>query len=130
MIGLDTNVLIRYITQDNKKQSAKANTLIEKTLTTKEPGYITLVSVVEIVWVLESCYEQPKGNILDVINALLTTKQIIIERADCVYLAMKRYQAGKADFSDAVISTICESDGCKTVMTFDKKAVSVGMVLL
>jgi len=130
MIGLDTNVIVRYITQDDAKQSAKANKLIEKRLSGQAPGYITLVTLIEIVWVLESCYQQPKTAILDVVLALLTTKQIVIERADSVYLAIKRYRSGKADFSDAVISVVAESDGCESVMTFDKQAVSVGMTLL
>jgi len=130
MTGLDTNVLVRYITQDNARQAAKANKLIEESLSVKKPGYVTLITLVEIVWVLESCYEQPKKTILDVIYSLLTTKQLVIERADSVYLAMKRYRTGKADFSDAVISIIAENDGCDSIVTFDKKAVSVGMVLL
>ena len=130
MIGLDTNVIVRYITQDDSKQAAKANKLIEKSLSARKPGYITLVTLVEIVWVLDSCYEQPKESILNVIYALLTTRQIVVERADSVYIAMKRYRSGKADFSDAVISVVAENDGCDSIVTFDKKAVSIGMVLL
>ena len=130
MIALDTNVIVRYITQDDSKQAAKANKLIEKSLSVRKPGYITLVTLVEIVWVLDSCYEQPKRSILNVIYALLTTRQLVVERADSVYIAMKRYGSGKADFSDAVISVIAESDGCDSIVTFDKKADSVGMVLL
>lgn len=130
MIALDTNVIVRYITQDDSKQAAKANKLIEKSLSVRKPGYITLVTLVEIVWVLDSCYEQPKRSILNVIFALLTTRQLVVERADSVYIAMKRYGSGKADFSDAVISVIAENDGCDSIVTFDKKAVSVGMVLL
>ena len=130
MIGLDTNVIVRYITQDDAKQAEKANKLIEKNLSARKPGYITLVTLVEIVWVLDSCYEQPKESILNVIYALLTTRQIVVERADSVYIAMKRYRSGKADFSDAVISVVAENDGCDSIVTFDKKAVSVGMVLL
>ena len=130
MIGLDTNVLVRYLTQDNAKQAAKTNKLIEKTLTTQNPGYITLTTLVEIVWVLESCYEQKKDGILGVLHALLTTRQLRIERADMVYLASKRYTTAQADFSDALITVISENDGCDSIVTFDKKAVSVGMKLL
>ena len=130
MIALDTNVIVRYITQDDSKQAAKANKLIEKKLTARKPGYITLVTLVEIVWVLDSCYQQPKASILNVIYALLTTRQIVVERADSVYIAIQRYRSGKADFSDAVISVVAEKDGCDSIVTFDKNAVSVGMVLL
>lgn len=127
MIGLDTNVVIRYLTQDDAKQSAIANRLIEKELNEKNPGYITLISLIEITWVLESCYEQTKEEIINVLNALLTVKQIAVEKADLVYLALKRFSSGTADFSDALIAIVCEDAGCKRIVSFDKKAVTVGM---
>ena len=130
MIGLDTNVLVRYLTQDDKKQSAKANALIENELTAQIPGYVALVTLVEVVWVLESCYDQPKESLLDVLHALLTTRQLVVEKADNVYMAMKRLSKGNADFSDALITILSEQEGCSRVVTFDKRAVNVGMELL
>ncbi len=130
MIGLDTNVLVRYLTQDDKKQAVKANKLIEQKLSEHEPGYITLITLVEVVWVLESCYEQSKNDILKVLHAILTTKQLLVEQADNVYLALKRFSSGNADFSDALIATLSENNGCHVVYTFDKKASSIGMILL
>lgn len=130
MIGLDTNVIIRYLTQDDKKQAAKANKLIDNELSSNEPGFITLISLVEVVWVLESCYVQSKDEIIGVLHSLLTTKQLLVEGADMAYLAMKRYAAGKADFSDALIAVISENRGCRSVVTFDKKGKSVGMNVL
>jgi predicted nucleic-acid-binding protein len=130
MIGLDTNVLVRYLTQDHQEQADKANKLIEQQLSAHQPGYITLITLVEIVWVLESCYEQSKSEILAVVHAVLSTKQLLVEQADIVYLALKRFANGHADFSDALIATLSENSGCHVVFTFDKKAVSVGMELL
>ena len=130
MIGLDTNVLVRYLTQDDKKQSAKANALIENELTAQSPGYITAITLIEVVWVLESCYEQSKEGILDVLHALLTTRQLLVEKADKVYMAMRRFANGNADFSDALITILSEQEGCSRVVTFDKRAVNVGMELL
>lgn len=130
MIGLDTNVLVRYLTQDDKKQSGKANALIENELTAQIPGYVTLVTLVEVVWVLESCYDQSKESILDVLHALLTTRQLVVEKADNVYMAMKRFSSGNADFSDVLITILSEQEGCSRVVTFDKRAVNVGMELL
>ena len=127
MIGLDTNVVIRYLTQDDQKQSAVANRIIEQELTEKNQGYITLISLIEITWVLESCYEQTKEDIINVLDLLLTIKQISIEKTDLVYLALKRFRTGTADFSDALITLVCEDAGCKRVVSFDKKAVTVGM---
>jgi predicted nucleic-acid-binding protein len=130
LIGLDTNVLVRYLTQDDKKQSAKANALIEHELTAQNPGYITSITLVEVVWVLESCYEQSKEGVLDVLHALLTTRQLVVEKADKVYMAMRRFANGNADFSDALITILSEQEGCSRVVTFDKRAVNVGMELL
>lgn len=130
MIGLDTNVLIRYLTQDDKKQAAKASRLVEETLSADEPGFVTLIAVVEIAWVLESCYGVDHDNQLVVLHELLTTRQLVIERADLVYRALKRCNDRKADFSDALITVISEENGCEKVFTFDKRASVVGMELL
>ncbi len=70
MIGLDTNVLVRYLTQDDKKQASKANKLIDDELTSSEPGLITLAGLVEVVWVLEACYEQSKTEILNALHSI------------------------------------------------------------
>ena len=127
MIGLDTNVLIRYITQDDVSQSKKATALIENQLSEKHLGYITLITIIEIIWVLESCYSQKKTVLIDVIESLIKTKQFLIERADIVHLALKAYERGYGDFSDAVIAALCKDSGCIETVTFDKKALSVGM---
>lgn len=129
MIGLDTNVVIRYITQDDPAQARKATALIENGLSLKEPGFITLICLVEITWVLESCYNQGKPEVLAVVHALLTTKQLVIENADIAYIALKRCLANQGDFSDALIVAIAERAGCSKVFTFDRKAKAIGMTL-
>jgi predicted nucleic-acid-binding protein len=131
MIGLDTNVVIRYITQDDEAQALKATQVIENEISSKNPGFITLITLIEIAWVLESCYSQNKEDILNVLLGLLTTKQFLVERADLAYLALKRCQdSPKSDFSDALICVTAEQEGCSDVLTFDKKAKSVGMKVI
>ena len=130
MIGLDTNVIVRYLTQDDPVQARKASRLIETKLSAAEPGFVTLITLVEIVWVLESCYDQDKQQMLNILQTLLTTRQLLIERSDVAYLAMKRCATVTGDFSDALIAVISEHAGCAKVVTFDKKASSVGMELL
>ena len=127
MIGLDTNVVVRYLTQDDPAQSKKASLLIENTLNEHNPGYISLIVLIEICWVLESCYDQKKSNLIEVIEGLLTTKQFQVERASIAHNALKKYRIGKGDFSDAVIETVCKEAGCEKTLTFDKKAISLGM---
>ncbi len=131
MIGLDTNVIVRYLTQDDPAQSKKTNDLIDNTLTPAQPGFITLISVVELVWVLESCYDQSRESVHEVLSALLTPRQLMIENAEMVHLALKRLSISNGgDFSDALIAVISEFSGCDLVKTFDKKAVKAGMTLL
>lgn len=119
MIGLDTNILVRYITQDDDVQSKKATSLIENGLSQRNLGFVSLVVLIELTWVLESCYGQNKDSIIKVIEALLTTKQILLERADIAHLALKDFHSGNGDFSDAIIYRVCVDNGCTEIFTFD-----------
>ncbi|MDH6301241.1 putative nucleic-acid-binding protein [Polynucleobacter sphagniphilus] len=78
MIGLDTNVLVRYIAQDDPKQSAVATNLINS-LTKERPGFISVVSMVELVWVMQSCYKATKMEIVTILETILATRELIIE---------------------------------------------------
>ena len=121
MIGLDTNVLVRYIAQDDAKQSPKATTLIES-LTVESPGYISVVSVVELVWVLTGCYGSRKSDICEVLETLLRTKEIIVAHADTVWKAVRVFKEGKADFADCLIERSANDAGCSHTTTFDRGA--------
>ena len=130
MIGLDTNILVRYIAQDDAVQSGIANRLIEKRLTPDNPGFVSLITLIETTWVLGSCYQQPRQTLIDILRQLITIRQLQVERPDIAHQAIQRYESGNGDFSDAVICLINEVNGCDETMTFDKKARSVGMTLL
>ena len=130
MIGLDTNVLVRYIAQDDPVQSPKATRLIES-LTADDPGYVSLVSVVELVWVLTGCYSSSKAEICVVLETLLRTKEIIVENADVVWRALRLFKANNADFSDCLIERSASDAGCGYTATFDQGAVkNCGMKLI
>jgi predicted nucleic-acid-binding protein len=130
MIGLDTNVLVRYIMQDDLKQAAKATKLIEA-LDADNPGYITMVSVVELYWVLTSCYELNGEQVAQALEAILRTKQFLVERADQVMRALRVFNEGGADFSDCLIERSAAGAGCGKTMTFDVKASRhAGMTLI
>ena len=122
MIGLDTNVVIRYLTQDDPKQSAVATRLMEKTLSADELGFISLVVLAEVVWVLVSLYSVDKAGVAEVVSGLLTTEQLRLESAELVWRAKRRYEASKADFSDALIVESAVAAGCKRAVTFDRAA--------
>jgi predicted nucleic-acid-binding protein len=130
MIGLDTNVLIRYIMQDDVKQSALANRLIDS-LTAESPGYVALVSVVEIAWVLGSAYDLDRAQLVQAFEGLLRTKEIVIENAETVWKAVRSFQSSKADFADCLIERAASVAGCEMTMTFDRAAAKgSGMTLL
>ncbi|PJE77339.1 hypothetical protein CI610_03744 [invertebrate metagenome] len=130
MIGLDTNVVIRYLVQDDSKQSGLATQLIETRLSMETPGFISLITLIETVWVLSACYQQNKSQIITILRQIITTRQLKIERSDIAHQAIQRYKSGNGDYSDAVICLINTENGCHETLTFDKKARTVGMTLL
>jgi predicted nucleic-acid-binding protein len=130
MIGLDTNVLVRYIMQDDPKQAPKATRLVES-LDGESPGYITIVSVVELYWVLTSSYELTGQQVAQALEAILRTKQFLVERADQVMRALRVFGEGKADFADCLIERSASGAGCDRTMTFDVGASrNAGMTLI
>lgn len=130
MIGLDTNVIVRYIMQDDPKQSPKATKLVES-LTPQEPGFVSIVSIVELYWVLTSCYNLTRQEAGQALNALLRLKEIVVENAEQVLKALRVFEHGKADFPDCLIERSCATAGCEKTVTFDSGAAKhAGMVFL
>lgn len=130
MIGLDTNVLVRYIMQDDPKQSPKATRLIES-LGSDEPGFVPLVAVVELVWVLSSSYGLNRDQVAEALDLLMRSKELVVDRADLVLQAQRRFAKGGADFADCLIERIAHAQGCQATMTFDAGAAkAAGMTLV
>jgi predicted nucleic-acid-binding protein len=130
MIGLDTNVLVRYIMQDDPKQSPKVNKLVDA-LTPAEPGFVTVVSIIELFWVLTSCYGLGRDQLAQALEALLGAKQLVIDQADQVVRALRSFAAGSADFADCLIERTAAHAGCTKTMTFDVAAAKIaGMTLI
>lgn len=121
MIGLDTNVLVRYAAQDDPRQSPKATRLVES-LTLDEPGYVSLVTIVELYWVMTSCYAATKDEICELLETLLRTKEIIVAKADVVWKAVRLYRGSKADLADCLIERDADMAGCAYTSTFDRDA--------
>lgn len=122
MIGLDANVLVRYLAQDDKKQSALASRFVETKLTDKNPGYINHIVLIETIWVLESCYEANKQAIIKIIEQLASTMQLLLQDAESVLKALRLYKSNNIDYSDALLAIINERNGCEITITLDKKA--------
>lgn len=121
MIGLDTNVLVRYIAQGDPKQSPKATRLMES-LTVDVPGYVSVVSVVELVWVLTGCYASTKAELCEVLETLLRSKGIVVAHADTLWKALRLFREGNADFADCLIERFANEAGCSHTMTFERDA--------
>lgn len=130
MIGLDTNVLIRYIAQDDASQSAAAAKVIES-LSSESPGFISLVVIAESVWVLQFSYGFGKQEIAEMVEKLLRSAELLIEQAAIVAQALREFRVGRADFADCLIKRCAHAAGCQHTVTFDRRAASIaGMRLI
>ncbi|HEY1608317.1 MAG TPA: type II toxin-antitoxin system VapC family toxin [Paraburkholderia sp.] len=130
MIGLDTNVLVRYFAQDDAAQAKKATALIES-LTQERPGYVTQVALIEVVWVLGRAYDVERAEIAQVVETLLRTKEVLVEAGETVWRAVRLYAGSSADFADCLIERTCHDAQCEYTATFDVKAAKVaGMRLV
>ena len=121
MTGIDTNVLVRYLVQDDLEQAKKATRFIATQCTADDPGYINRVVLCELVWVLETAYGYPRETVAPVLERLLRTTQFRIEDHPEAWLSLREYQQG-ADFADTLIATLNRRAGCARTMTFDRKA--------
>jgi len=122
VIGLDTNVIVRYLAQDDVRQSAAASRLIEGSLSAEARGFVSIVTLAEIVWLMASNYPATRVAVADIVEGLLKTQQLMIEKADVLWRALRAYRDSKADFSDAVIVELGRDAGCSKTVTFDRNA--------
>ncbi|MCY4029139.1 MAG: type II toxin-antitoxin system VapC family toxin [Acidobacteria bacterium] len=122
MIGLDTNVLVRYIVQDDPAQAAAVTRLIEDRCTAKSPGYVSVPVLMELVWVLKSAYGHEKATVIPVVRQLLRTAELAVEDRQTVWTALREFEAGTADFADHLIAHRNHARGCTRTYTFDLRA--------
>lgn len=120
MKGLDTNVLVRYLTQDDKEQATIAAREIEEAAAKGEKLLIQPLVLCELVWVLETAYGFIKTDILKALEAIMRTAQFEISEKNIVWQALADYQHGKADFSDYYLGRANEKEGSRITLTFDK----------
>jgi predicted nucleic-acid-binding protein len=120
--GLDTNVLVRYLVQDDPRQAALATRTIERQCTPDSPGFIGQIVLCELVWVLESNYQQSRMQIASIIERLLQVSQLEVMDPDVAWRALSDYKNSNADFPDHLVARSNEANGCETTLTFDKKA--------
>ncbi len=122
MIGLDTNVIVRYLAQDDAHQAAIATRLIEGSLSAEARGFVSIITLAEVVWVMTSNYRAARTAVADIVEGLLTAPQLAIEKADVIWRALRAFRESKADFCDAVNVELGRDAGCAKTVTFDRHA--------
>jgi predicted nucleic-acid-binding protein len=121
MIALDTNVIVRYIVQDDKEQARKASAVIEA-LSSERQAFISCIVLCEVNWVLKTAYNTSKEECVTVLKRILSVSAFDVERMVCCMKALRRYEKESADFSDYLIYEIAKEEGYEAVVTFDRNA--------
>ena len=120
MRGLDTNVIVRYVTQDHREQSRRADAVFAAAASSGEKLFINAIVLCELVWVLRSAYGEPRGRIVPVIEGLVETPEVVVEGADLARHALADWQEGQGDFADYFLARRNQRSGCQTTLSFDK----------
>jgi predicted nucleic-acid-binding protein len=125
MLGLDTNVLVRYLARDDQSQYEKARRLIDREVAEGEPVLVSLLVLLETEWVLRSRYEMAKAEIVTVFSALLETADVTFEDEPSVEAAVYSWKESAADFADCLIESRNRRLGCRATATFDSRALKL-----
>jgi predicted nucleic-acid-binding protein len=121
LIGLDTNVLVRFLAQDDRLQSAKADEIMGS-LTAQDHGWVGVATILELVWVLGSKNRFDRKTIAKALEQLLWREEIVVEQDEVVQNAFQLFRKGNADFADCLIAVSGRAAGCSRTVTFDRIA--------
>lgn len=122
MIGLDTNILLRYLAQDDPVQSLRATEIITQQLSEQEPGFVSLVTILEVFWVLKSIFKRSRQNLASDIEKLLSADTLEVQNEQEVYNGVVALRTGTGSFEDALVGSLGIWRGCSTTLTFDEDA--------
>lgn len=122
MIALDTNVLVRLLTNDDARQAAKAEAWLRDNASARAPAYVDHIVLCELAWVLERSYGYGREAVHQALSALMEHDQLKVESPGAVRQALGLYEAGPADFSDYLLAVRAEAAGYAPVLTLDRKA--------
>jgi predicted nucleic-acid-binding protein len=123
MIAIDTNILIRYITQDDQQQAEAAENLLATYNNKPQSIFINNIVLCEFIWVLEKGYKYTQEQISSTIRIILSTEEFAFEYHNVLWLALEEYELKNTDFSDSLISKLNHNLGYKQTFSFDKSAV-------
>lgn len=120
MRGLDTNVLVRYLAADDKRQLAAVEELVEESRRNREPLFLSTIVLCELIWVLARRYGQSKSDLVNHLQQILDMDLFQVEHDSLVRRSLEAYRHGKGSFSDYLIGEINKHHGCRNVVTFDR----------
>ena len=120
MIALDTNVLVRFLVEDDVAQTKRARALITRAIEEESGCFVSDVVMCELVWVLTSAYRVPKSEVARHLGSLLRARHFAYRSADRLSRALDAFSDGRGDFADYVIREDSAAAGCETLATFDK----------
>jgi predicted nucleic-acid-binding protein len=120
VIALDTNVLVRFLVEDDPKQSAAAASLINRVIADGETFFVSDVVVCEMVWVMSVSYDIGRKEIAGALRNLLRARHVTFRAVDQLIRALEAYEAGKGDFADYLIREHARAANCDQVATFDR----------
>ena len=125
MIAVDTNILVRYITNDDKEQALLATTLLDSYIGKEKSIFINNIVLCELVWVLVRGYKYQKEDIIKTLKLLLSSIEFEFENHELAFLAVIEYEKAEADFSDILIGLLYHYRNCKVTYSFDQKALKL-----
>jgi predicted nucleic-acid-binding protein len=121
VIGLDTNVLLRLLVDDDAQQSAIARDFAAQTLSSEAPGYVSVVVLAELCWVLRQAHGFAPAEIATFVRQLLEATELVVDQSGTVRTALDQYATGPTDFVDALIAALGAAAGCAETVTFDRR---------
>jgi predicted nucleic-acid-binding protein len=121
MKGIDTNVLVRFLVQDDVEQARKATAFLMTQCTADDPGFVNHIVLCELVWVLEGFYGYSRESVSLALEGIISANQLRIDEREDALAALREYEDG-ADFPDALIGFVNQRLGCEDTLTFDRKA--------
>ena len=122
MYGIDTNVLVRFITQDDPEQAAIATELFERRFSADTPGFVSVVALAETWWVLRRSYRYSAAAVAEAVERILQMDNLVVEREQDVFISMVAAKEGQGEFADALIGALNLRAGCDCTLSFDRRA--------
>jgi predicted nucleic-acid-binding protein len=120
MIAVDTNVLVRFLVEDDEEQSRRAADVMARALAGGVPILIPEVVLVETAWVLSRSYRRPRGEIAGLLRQVVSSRGVVVRRADAIRRALANHERGPGGFADYLLREQCREQGCGRIATFDR----------